>query len=64
MGEKIGRIIGRIIAFFINAWFVLLLWNSVVVPLLEVNGLKYWGAAGLLYLFRTLTRQTFIVQND
>lgn len=64
MGEKIGKIIGKILAFFLSAWLVMLLWNSVVVPLLEVNGLRYWSSAGLILLCRMLTRHDFVIKND
>lgn len=35
-------------------WVVMLLWNAVLSPVLEVNSLSYWQAGGLLVLCRIL----------
>lgn len=33
--------------FFLESWFIMLLWNAVVVMVMEWNALSFWMACGL-----------------
>jgi hypothetical protein len=33
--------------FFLESWFIMLLWNAVVVVVMEWNALSFWMACGL-----------------
>jgi hypothetical protein len=43
--------IGAVILF---GWIVMLLWNAILVPVLQVGALSFWQATGLLVLTRIL----------
>lgn len=33
--------------FFLDSWFIMLLWNAVIVTVMEWNALSFWMACGL-----------------
>lgn len=50
--------------FFLESWFIMLLWNAVIVTVMEWNALTFWAACGLNLLctllfgaVRTITRK-------
>lgn len=50
--------VGSGIGLFIQAFFIRLIWNIVVVPVLEVTAITYWQALGLRVLTWLLLSQT------
>jgi hypothetical protein len=41
-------------AVFLFGWIVMLLWNAILVPVLQVGALSFWQGVGLLVLTRIL----------
>ena len=48
--EVIGKIIGKIAGMFLTTWFVMLLWNCIMVETFNLPAIGYWTAFGLRWL--------------
>lgn len=50
--------------FFLESWFIMLLWNAVIVVVMEWNALSFWLACGLNLLCHLLLCKTVRVSSN
>ena len=48
--ELIGKILGKITGMFLTTWFVMLLWNFIMVGTFGLPTIGYWVAFGMRWL--------------